>query len=172
MGKAGSFWSSIPGVLTGLAGVLTAAVTLFTLALSQGWIGDGSPDGATTSAGARGGSTAGAGAAASSPELSVDPMTLRFRPTLLTAATETVTVRNEGDVPFTLDAPELSGDDPEAFKVDDGSCAGRSLASGRSCELSVTFDPSGVGRANAILVVSVKEDGQAKEVSLDAVGAG
>ncbi len=41
MGKAGSFWSSIPGVLTGLAGVLTAAVTLFTVALSQGWIGDG-----------------------------------------------------------------------------------------------------------------------------------
>ncbi|MDP9419968.1 MAG: choice-of-anchor D domain-containing protein, partial [Actinomycetota bacterium] len=125
-----------------------------------------------TGAGARGGGAAGAGAAASSPELSVDPMTLRFRPTLLTAVTETVTVRNEGDVPFTLDAPELSGDDPEAFDVDDGSCAGRSLASGRSCELSVTFDPSGVGRANAILVVSVKEDGQAKEVSLDAVGAG
>ena len=180
MAKGGSFWSTIPGLVTGLAGVLTAGVTLVTLAVSQGWVGDGSGDGATagsttgaaagTAAGARGG--AGGGATASAPELGVEPTTLRFRPALLTAATETVTVRNEGDVPFTVDAPQLSGDDAESFDVDDGGCAGRSLASGRSCELSVTFDPNGVDRATAKLIVSVNRAEDNEEVTLEAVGAG
>ncbi|MDP9005634.1 MAG: hypothetical protein M3N15_01795 [Actinomycetota bacterium] len=176
MAKGGSFWSTIPGLLTGLAGVLTAGVTLVTLAVSQGWVGDGSGEDATAgsttgpAAGTRGG--AGGGATGSALELGVEPTTLRFRPALLTAATETVTVRNEGDVPFTVDAPQLSGDDPESFDVDDGGCAGRSLASGRSCELSVTFDPNGVDRATAKLVVSVNGEEDNEEVTLEAVGAG
>ncbi len=169
MGKGGSFWSSIPGFLTGLAGVLTAVVTLVTLAFSQGWIGGDSPAGPVRPGGQAGG---GGEAGGSAPELGVEPTTLRFRPALLTAATETVTVRNEGDVPFTVDAPQLSGDDPESFDVDDGDCAGRSLASGRTCDLSVTFDPNGVDRATAKLVVSVNGKEDNEEVRLEAVGAG
>jgi hypothetical protein len=36
-----AFWSSLPGVLTGLAGILTAGFGLVGLSVSQGWIGDG-----------------------------------------------------------------------------------------------------------------------------------
>ena len=166
MAKGGSFWSSIPGFLTGLAGVLTAVVTLVSLAFSQGWLGGGGSDDATSSADGTGGSSA------SAPELSVEPERLSFRPTLLAAVSETVTVTNTGDAPFTVDRSEVTGADAERFSVDDGECAGTSLPSGRSCDLTVTFDPSGVGDAEAKLVVSVDGARAAREVALDAAGLG
>ena len=166
MGKSGSFWSSIPGFLTGLAGVLTAVVTLVTLAYSQGWIGDGPAEDAT-SAGAGGG-----GATASAPEVGVDPESVRFRPTVLGAVTETVTVRNEGDQAFTVDPAEVSGADAGSFAVDDDDCAGEALPSGRSCTMRVTFDPGGIGDAEATLVVSVNGGQRSAEVALDAAGLG
>ena len=166
MAKGGSFWSSVPGFLTGLAGVLTAVVTLVTLAFSQGWLGEGGPDGTTSGADGSGGSSE------SAPELSVEPESLSVRPTLLAAVSRAVTVTNTGDAPFTVDPAEVTGADPERFSVDDGDCAGTSLPSGRSCDLSVTFDPSGVGDAEAKLVVSVNGARAAQEVALDAAGLG
>ena len=166
MGKSGSFWSSIPGVLTGLAGVLTAVVTLVTLAFNQGWIGDGPAEDAASDGAGEGGS------AATAPDLGVEPESLRFRPTVLGAVTETVTVRNDGDQPFTVDPAELTGSDAGRFEVDDDECAGAPLASGRSCTMSVTFDPGGIGDAEATLVVSVNGGQRSAEVALDAAGLG
>ncbi|MBW3573967.1 MAG: choice-of-anchor D domain-containing protein [Actinobacteria bacterium] len=166
MGKGGSFWSSIPGVLTGLAGVLTAVVTLVTLAFSQGWIGEGPADDAAS------GQAGGDGGSASVPDLGVDPESLRFRPTVLGAVSEEVAVSNEGDQPFTVDPVAVTGEDAERFDVDDGECAGESLRSGRSCTLRITFDPSGIGEARATLVVSVNGGQRSAEVALDATGLG
>lgn len=168
MGKGGSFWSSIPGFLTGLAGVLTAVVTLVTLAFSQGWVGDSSPGDTGGPSGAGGGEAA----AASAPEVSVDPDSLSFRPTIFGSVTEALTVINAGDQPFTVDATQLTGDDPERFEVDDDACTAAPLPSGRTCTLDVTFDPSGIGDARATLVVSVNGGEGAAEVALGAAGLG
>lgn len=166
MAKGGSFWSSIPGFLTGLAGVLTAVVTLVTLAFSQGWIGDGAATDSKSSA-------AGTGAAA--PDPSVEPESVRFTPTLLVAVTEAVKVTNEGDDPFSVDSVQITGSDRGRFSVDGGQCVGTPLPSGQSCELVISYEPSGAGQARATLVVSARaENGEKKaaEAVLEGVGAG
>lgn len=154
MAEKGSFWSSLPGVLTGIAGLLTAVVALVSLGASQGWIGGGGG----------GGGPAGGGDAEAPPVLDVEPRAVEFEPVPGTSREATVTVTNDGSAPFRVDEPELTGPDADRFDVDAGGCTGGPIPAGRSCELLVTFDPDGPGRASATLVVSVNDAARSVEV--------
>ncbi|MGI9119496.1 MAG: hypothetical protein ACR2G7_05145 [Acidimicrobiales bacterium] len=148
-----SFWSTIPGLLTGLAGVLTAVVTLLGLAVNQGWIGDGGGgDGGTASAGA--------------PRITVEPEGLTFRKVAVKAAAQTVTVLNDGAEPVTLES-DITGDDAETFTADDAGCTKAPLPPGRTCAVEVTFD-AGIGQYSATLVVTANGGDGAQEVPLEA----
>lgn len=142
-----SFWSSIPGLLTGLAGVLTAVVGLLTLAYNLGWVGDGpagdEPTGAAT------------------PTFRVEPKKLELVPVV--QASKSVSVTNEGTEPITV-STEITGADQDAFADDDSACAGE-LTPGRSCQVEVTLE-AGPGRHQATLVVSVDDRARSAEVEL------
>lgn len=148
-----SFWSTIPGFLTGLAGVLTAVVTLLGLAVNQGWIGDG------------GGADGGAGSAGV-PRITVEPERLTFRKVSLQAVVETVTVLNDGTEPVSLES-EITGDDAGTFSAEDAECAKAPLPPGRSCPVEVTFD-AGTGQYSATLVITADGGDGAEEVPLEA----
>jgi hypothetical protein len=156
MAEKGSFWSSLPGVLTGIAGLATAVVALLSLAASQGWIGGDGADGA----GSAGGGEAPA-------RIDVDPTSLQFRAVPGAASSETVTVTNGGDAPVRLEQPKIDGADADRFEIAGGNCTGQPLPPGRSCEVVVTFSGGLTADASATLVVT-PESGRAKEVRLEA----
>ena len=156
MAEKGSFWSSLPGVLTGIAGLATAVVALISLAVSQGWIGEGGGDGAEPAAG-------------DAPiRLEVKPSAIEFQP-VPTAREQTVRVTNDGTGPLQVDEPRITGPERDQFEVDGGDCTRESLPAGQSCEVVVTFDPpSTPGRSSATLVVSANDEARSVEVPIEA----
>ena len=163
-----SFFRSVPGFLTGLAGVVSAGVAAAGLAAQQGWIGgDGGEDApsVTTVAPAQSGTGGpGSNSPARAGGFSVEPSSIVFQPVGVRDAT--VRVRNTGEVPLTVRSPRIEGDNPEQFEARNVSCTG-SLEPGRSCELKVTFSPR-TGRFQAILVVAATGAPKSTEVPLKA----
>lgn len=148
-----AFWSSLPGILTGLAGILTATVALVGLALSQGWIGDGGGENSSVDAGG------------DVVSISVEPDKLEFGTISLPGSGEkAVEVLNDGTAPVTL-ATEITGDDAEKFSSDGSDCTTSPLPPGRTCEVTVSLDES--GGASATLVVSANDGELAQEVELE-----
>lgn len=153
-GSRKSFFSTIPGFVTGLAGLVSAVVAAVGLAVQQGWIGGDGDSSAPA--------TAGDGGA----EFSVEPTTVTFRP--VGSSRAEVTVRNTGEVGLRLEEPTVTGDDAERFEVAQGTCDAP-VDPGRSCQLEVTFDPA-TGDFTATLVVEAEDAPQAREVTLRGSG--
>ena len=148
-----AFWSSLPGILTGLAGILTATVALLGLALSQGWIGNG------------GGGDGSVDAGGEVVRISVEPDSLEFRGLPLPGEVErAVEVLNDGTAPVTLEI-EITGDDAGQFTSDGSDCTTSPLPPGRTCEVTVSLDES--GEASATLVISANGGELAREVDLE-----
>lgn len=145
-----SFWSSIPGLITGLAGLLTAIVGLGTLAAQQGVFGKGSSSTPTTT---------------EAPAFTVTPTLLKLQ---ATQRDTSVTVRNSTTTATVrVLTPQFDGSDGASFKADAG-CTNVSLDPGRSCTLKVLFSPSGLLKTyNATLVLKA-EGTPATEVPIQA----
>lgn len=173
-----SFWSSIPGLVTGLAGLLTGIVGLVTVLIQLdviGGKGSSTPTAAVTTtvapAGAAGttGGTTGAGGAGAittiSGRLTAEPSSLK----LATGEREkTITVRNLSNASLTVLKPEYTGADKSAFSTDSG-CTNVVLPAGRSCTLTVMLAPTGPLKTyKANLVLEAKELPQATEVPVEA----
>lgn len=154
MARERSFWSSIPGVLTGIAGLLTGVGGLLGLSVSQGWLGDGSAEKDPE------------GPSASENEvvvISVEPERLVLTKAPVGEAVETVVVKNEGNGSVAV-TTEVIGENASEFTA--GTCNSGQIAQGRSCEVDVTFD-AGFGTYQAILVVSANDGEDAQEVTLE-----
>lgn len=167
MSEKKSFWSSIPGLVTGLAGLLTGVVGLVTVLIQLDVIG-AKDDAATPAAGvvttvAGGGSTA---TTAISGRLTVAPtQLLKLQPN---EREKNVTVTNSASASVTVMKPETSGPDQAAFKVDEG-CTNVSLKPGGSCTLKVQLTPSGVLKNyQAKLVLEAKEIPTVTELPIEA----
>ncbi len=162
-----SFFSSVPGILTGTAGIVTAAVAAAGLAAQQGWIGGDSGDG--TSGGPAG---VGAGTAEQGdptpgrPTFSLSPTALEFEPVGDKEAG--VKVSNTGEVSLRLNEPTITGADAGQFRASSGTCD-EALGPGRSCELNVRFTAK-PGRFEATLVVTARGAAKASEVPIVATG--
>ncbi len=151
--KQRSFWSSLPGLLTGLAGVLTGVVGLLGFAFSQGWIGEGTAE------------DSGSGTGDEVVRIDVDLPALSFTKAPTQEAVESVAIANEGTGPITVSAA-VEGEDAEAFTADDSDCGGE-LPPGRSCSVAVRFDAGpGVSTYGATLVVEANAGEQSEEVEL------
>ena len=170
-----SFWSSIPGLVTGLAGLLTGVVGLVTVLIQLDVIGgddSDTPNAAvtTTVAGVgNAGTTAGAGGGGSattiSGRLAAEPTSLKFQPT---ERDKTLTVKNATNATVTVLKPEYNGPDKSAFSTDSG-CTNVSLRVGASCTVKVTLSPSGPLKTyKASLVLEAKEISQVTEVPVEA----
>lgn len=168
-----SFWSSIPGLVTGLAGLLTGVVGLVTVLIQLDVIGGDDSNGA-----APGVSTTVAGNAATSsdgrpagtprtetPAFTLSASTLEFKPT--DPREKSVTVRNTGAVPLTLSPPRVEGPDRTQFSATLGTCSGP-VAAGSSCTMSVTFTPAGPLKTYSALLSVSAPGAPADEVDLKA----
>ncbi|HEX3539492.1 MAG TPA: hypothetical protein VHT75_03525 [Acidimicrobiales bacterium] len=157
-----SFFSSLAGVVTGIAGLLTAAVAVFGVAVNQGWLHGSSrsnPLPGSTAAPASGGTPNG-----TNPQYAVAPPAVTFQ--ALGGTTTAVRVTNTGVVPITVTPPQVTGADASHFRADPGDCAAP-VDPGRSCQLQVSFNPA-PGTFNATLVVQVSGAVRATEVPLQA----
>ena len=172
MSEKKSFFSSVPGLVTGLAGLLTGVVGLVTVLIQLDVIG-GKDGAATPAAGvsttvagqapvAGGGSTA---TTVNAGRLTADPTPLKLQPN---EREKTVTVRNAASATVTVLKPETSGRDQSAFKVDEG-CTNVSLRPGSSCTVKVQLTPSGVLKTyQANLVLEAKEISTVTELPIQA----
>lgn len=171
-----SFWSSIPGLVTGLAGLLTGVVGLVTVLIQLNVIGGDKSDKPTAdvsttiapggTAATTGGTGAGGGSSTTiSGRLAADPVSLK----LATGEREkTLTVRNLTNASVTVLKPEYTGTDKSAFSTDSG-CTNVVLTVGRSCTLKVTLAPTGPLKTyKANLVLEAKEIPQVTEVPVEA----
>lgn len=180
--KRGSFWSTTSGVMTGVAGTLTGVVGIATLAAQLGWVGSGGDDGdagspaseqaagSSTTAGTQdpandrsSGGTVSRGSGRTSPAYRVDPTTVSFD--TLGGRTATVVVRNTGTVDVDVTGVAVDGEHADRFTASGTACTRAALAPGRSCDIDISFQPSGGGSSEATLVVEA-EDAPAQEVEL------
>ena len=165
-----SFWSTIPGLVTGLAGLLTGIVGLVTVLMQLdvlGGNGDNAPGAAVTTTVVPGGTTGGGGGSATtiSGRLTAEPSTLK----LATGEREKILrVVNNASAPVTVLKPEFSGRDSSAFSTDSG-CTNVALRAGASCTLKIQLSPSGgLKTYEASLVLEGKEITQVTEVPVTA----
>ena len=153
-----SFFATTTGVVTGLAGAITAVVGLLTAGVQLGWWGsdgNGGGGGGTSVT-----TTATSGAQA---QLRVDPSSVKFE--VLGPKEQVVTVRNQSTTaPVSLRPVSVSGPDRAAFTASDVSCGSR-LDPGRTCDVRVRFAPSRSGDFAGRLVVQ-PDAGPAMEVDL------
>ena len=165
------FWSSAPGVVTGIASIVTAIVGLLGISVQAGWIGgddnkasSSSGDAvATTTVTTVFGSAATTTVAVRTGEFTVDPDSLAFEP--LKAKEATVTVENTGDVPLTMRKPTIVGSGA-VFTVGPEDCTASALAPGRSCDVTVAFAADQPGEYTAKLVVAATNAPRQVEVDL------
>jgi hypothetical protein len=173
-----SFWSSIPGLITGLAGLLTGVVGLITLLVQQGIIGHDSgaktpPNAATsttvTSTVAGGTSGSATSTTAEAGTFTVLPTAIDFPPTDLKP--KNLTVKNtSASASLTVKQPTVVGTDADKFSVSMGTCASR-LAANLTCTMQVTFTPpagSGLKMYRATLQLMADGAPRGNEVALTA----
>ena len=135
-----SFWSSVPGLITGLAGLLTGIVGMVTLLVQQGIIGNNGKTTATTTVTTTvpGGTISTVAPPTTVPgSFTLNPRSVDFQPATLK---QPVTVKNTGPTPVTVSFPTLTGPDSARFSVSMGDCD-HALAANLSCSLQVTFTP-------------------------------
>jgi hypothetical protein len=177
-----SFFSSLSGLITGIAGLLTATIAIFGVAASQGWLSSGSKaasstaPGLTTSTttstpsglgdpstifGSSGSSSNAAGGAV--PQYGVDATSISFQAVGPTSTS--VKVNNTGVVPMTVEAPSITGPGASHFTANNQGCG--SVDPGRSCQIQVNFQQA-PGTFNATLVVQITGAPRATEVAITA----
>lgn len=165
MSEKKSFWSTVPGLVTGLTGLLTAVVGLVTVLMQLDVIGGDSSSPAPAPAGVTTTVAGGLTATTVSGQLKAEPASLKL------AATErekALVVRNNTSALVTVLKPETTGRDQAAFRVDDG-CTNVALRPGLSCTVKVQLNPSGPLKTyEAALVLGAREIAQATEVPLQA----
>lgn len=157
-----SFWSSVPGLITGLAGLLTGIVGLGTLLVQQGVIGKDSKTPSTIA-----GAPLTTGTSVEPGSFTMSPTTLDFQP--VDPKEKVVTLKNTSrSGTLTLSSATVTGADKDRFTVSYGTCTS-SIAANLTCTLKVTFTPSGgLKKYNATLQVLASGAPQGAEVALTA----
>lgn len=126
-----SFWTTLPGVLTGIAAIVTAVGSLVAALVAAGIIRTGGTEEGrlqvTASVQGFGTVQVGQGSPAS-----------------------VVTISNLGKGLATVTA-DLGGTNPGDFKITDNACAGASLGASTTCQLQVAFSPKSQGDKVATL---------------------
>ena len=142
-----SFFATIPGLVTGVAGLLTGIVGLVTVLMQLNVIGGDGSNGSTAGDAGPTTSAVGGGAGGAATEggtFTVSPSTLKFA--VGDPKEKVVKVTNTSDsARLTVQTPEVTGEDADRFTASSGDCSGQ-LAPGLSCNVRVTFAPSGALR--------------------------
>ncbi|MFP5319339.1 MAG: choice-of-anchor D domain-containing protein [Acidimicrobiia bacterium] len=156
-----SFFSTIPGLVTGVAGLLTGVVGLITVSTQLGWIGgdDGGgsgdePAAESTATTGRSGGTAGpsGGGGTTVANLSFEATPRRIDFGGLAGDEQEVTVRNTGNGTVRFEPFTITGANRDQFRIGQNDC-GTSLNQGRTCTVTVTFLKTRPGESTGTLVI-------------------
>lgn len=98
----------------------------------------------------------GVGTAPAAPVASISPATIDFGSRLVGTASgpQLVTVTSSGNASLAVSALGVIGVDAGRFTISQDSCAGATLAPGRSCTFAIIFTPVAVGGAVATVSIS------------------
>lgn len=183
MSERRSFWSTFPGVIAGLAAIVSGLGVLIPVLLHMSRTAvvhhRSGTGGAAASTPTPGGSPTPGGAGGSPTEtgvpggpgsmnpgtgpaggLTATPSTLDFGQAALGSSSSvvTVTITNAGSGAVTIGGIELNGAQASEFSIASSTCGtGAVLAPGGSCQVGVRLDASTVGSPTASLVVNVQQ---------------
>lgn len=172
-----NFWQTFPGVIAGIATILTAVVGIMSV-VGRG--GDDAPESAsptatatTTSSPTSGSSSSGSGSSGSvAPKLVVAPKSLDFGQLGSgKTANQTVTVANSGNEYLVVDGAAIDGRD-DVFSADASECLGDStgIAPDDECEITVSFTPGSPGTFAGFLEIEHSGNDSPTRVSLSGEG--
>lgn len=168
-----SFWSTIPGVIAGIATILTAGVALISLIASNG--DDPQPQATETaspSATSAAGSFGGSGSGGNAPRAVIAPKSIDFGDLGSgRTASQTVTVTNSGSEYLVVE--DAAVDSPAgAFSMDAEDCLAEQtgIAPDDECEIEVTFTPGSAGSFAGFLVIEHSAAGSPERIALNGQG--
>lgn len=106
-----------------------------------------------------------------SPAVSLTPGSVGFGDRAVGTAgpTQTVTVNNTGSAALSISGTALSGANAADFAIASNAC-GTSLASGASCDISLSFTPGAAGARSATLGISDNATGSPRGITLSGTG--
>ncbi len=87
-----------------------------------------------------------------------------------TTAAQTVTLTNTGGNPLAVSAVTVTGAAAGDYTIGANSCTGHSVASGKTCSVSVTFKPTTSGARSASLVFTDNSSSTSQAVALTGTG--
>jgi hypothetical protein len=169
------FWTSVPGIISGVAATITGLAVLIPLLLGVGGkhtnkntasqnsspgVTSTAGTGATTTPTAGGGTgdTAGPSPTDTSGSSSIPAVGMTADPSSVNlsgkAADATVTLSNPGSTDVTIDKVEITGTNASAFSISSTTCGnGSTVSPKQSCQVMVHYTPPALGSASASLVV-------------------
>jgi hypothetical protein len=168
-----NFWATLPGILTGTATVITAALGVWGVLNDSG--STGNQERATTTLASPSPSVS----AMLQPETLFDefpeadlvPQSLDYSDLGVgRSETKPVTVVNSGESELILDTVELTGEGAGSFKIAQDTCSSNTLAPGSRCEVTVAFSPDAVGSFTAKLELHHNAQDTPSEVPLSGEG--
>jgi len=187
------FWTTLPGIISGIAATITGLAVLIPLLLGVGGkhtnkntaSQNSSPGvtstvgtGATTtpSAGGGTGDTGSPSPTDSSSGSSASPLGITADPSSVNLAGKatdaTVTISNPGSTDVTIDQVEITGANASAFSITSTTCGNGSMVSpNKSCQVVVHSTPPALGSAPASLLVHY-EPPQSSFVTIPLKGSG
>ena len=157
MSEKKSFWATLPGIITGTATVISAALGLWA-ALSNGGATSNTPQPIQTASPSP--SSAATSSSSLSPEVLTDelpeadvvPQSVDFGDLGLgRSGSKSITVVNSGEADLEIYEVSLTGEGADRFKVGSDTCASESIAPGSRCEITLEFSPSTVASFLATL---------------------
>ena len=155
MSEKKSFWATLPGILTGTATVITAALGLWAT-LSSGGPTSNAPQPTQTASP----SSSATPSSSLSPEVLTDelpeadvvPQSVDFGDLGLgRSGSKSITVVNSGEADLEIYQVSLTGEGADRFKVGSDTCASESIAPGSRCEITLEFSPPTVASFLATL---------------------
>ena len=184
-----NFWTTVPGIISGIAATITGLAVLIPLLLGVGGkhtnknaASQNSSPGVTSTSTA-GGSTGGTSGPGSTPPptdsasgSTSSPLGVTADPSSVNvtgkAADATVTISNPGSTDVTIDKVEITGANASAFSITSTNCGnGSAVSPNQSCQVVVHYTPPALGSASASLVVHY-EPPQSSFVTIPLKGSG
>jgi hypothetical protein len=178
-----NFWSTVPGVVTGLATILTATLGIVSLVRGNGNEAaspqptesasptTSSTNGSSSGTGGRS-SGGGGGSGTAAPRAVVAPKSLNFGQLGSGRSRElTVTVANSGDEYLVVDGVEISGRN-DVFAAEGRECLQQrtGVAPDDDCEITVTFTPTAPGAFAGFLEIEHSANDSPARVALNGDG--
>lgn len=171
-----NFWSTVPGIIAGVATILTATVALIPLFMGNDDQAEPEPTESATptqSSSSTGGSSSGRGGSSggAEPRAVVAPKSLDFGDLGSGRSRDlTVTVANSGDGYLMVDDISVTGRS-DVFSAEGQECLEETgIAPDDECEIKVTFKPSSPGEFAGVLEIEHSANGSPADVALNGEG--